>query len=56
MVVLGDSVPLSPVLFDYGVDAVSGTEVIDPTLALRCVSEGANFRQVKGVRRLTMMR
>ena len=56
VVVLGDSAPLSPILLDYGVDAVSGTKVIDPALALRCVSEGANFRQIKGAKRLTMMR
>ena len=56
VVVLGDTTPLSPVLFDYGVDAVSGTIVVDYALALRCVSEGANFRQIKGTRRLTMMR
>jgi len=56
VVLLGDSAPLSPVLFDYGADAVSGTKVVDPALALRCVSEGANFRQIKGTRRLTMMR
>lgn len=56
VVVLGDSAPLSPILFDYGVDAVSGTKVINNELALRCVSQGANFRQIKGTRRLTMMR
>ena len=56
VVVLGDTTPLSPVLFDYGINAVSGTLVVDPSLALRCVSEGANFRQIKGTRRLTMMR
>ncbi|MFO7985315.1 MAG: DUF364 domain-containing protein [Desulfatiglandaceae bacterium] len=56
VVVLGDTAPLSPVLFDYGVNAVSGTKVVDPDLALRCVSQGANFRQIKGVSRLTMMR
>jgi len=55
VVVLGDTAPLSQVLFDYGVNAVSGTMVVDHTLALRCVSEGANFRQIKGTRRLTMM-
>jgi uncharacterized protein (DUF4213/DUF364 family) len=54
VVMLGDTVPLSPVLFDYGVDALSGTRVVDPDLALRCVSQGANFRQIKGVKRLTM--
>ena len=53
-IMLGDTVPLSPVLFDYKIDAVSGTRVVDPDLALQCVSQGANFRQIKGVRRLTM--
>ena len=56
VVMLGDTTPLSGVLFDYGVDAVSGTKVIDSALALRCVSEGATFRQIKGIRLLTMMR
>jgi len=56
VVVLGDTTPLSSVLFEYGANAVSGTMVVDPALALRCVSEGANFRQIKGTRRLTMMR
>jgi uncharacterized protein (DUF4213/DUF364 family) len=56
VIVLGDTTPLSPILFDYGVDAISGTKVVKPSLALRCVSQGANFRQIKGTRRLTMMR
>ena len=56
IVILGDTTPLSPILFDYGVDAVSGTKVVNPERALRCVSEGANFRQIKGTRRLTMTR
>jgi len=34
LVVLGDTAPLSPVLFDYGIDAISGTKVIDPQTAL----------------------
>jgi uncharacterized protein (DUF4213/DUF364 family) len=54
VVILGDTAPLSPVLFDYGIDAVSGTKVIDPDLAMRCVSEGATYRQIKGIRQLTM--
>ena len=56
VILLGDTAPLSPVLFDYGVDAISGTKVVNPELALRCVSQGANFRQIRGVKRLTMMR
>jgi uncharacterized protein (DUF4213/DUF364 family) len=54
VVLLGDSTPLSSVLFDHGVDVVAGTQVIDPELAMLCVSQGATFRQVKGRRPLTM--
>lgn len=54
VVVLGGTTPLSPVLFDYGVDAISGTVVIDTSTALRCVSQGATFKQIKGIRLLTM--
>jgi len=56
VVVMGGTAPLSPVLFDYGVDAISGTKVINPEAALYSVSQGATFRQVKGVRLLTMKR
>jgi len=56
VVILGDTAPLSPILFDYGIDAVSGTRVIDPELALRCVSQGATYRQIKGIRKLTMVK
>jgi uncharacterized protein (DUF4213/DUF364 family) len=56
VLLLGDTVPLSPVLFDYGIDALSGTRVVDPDLALRCVSQGANFRQIKGIRKLTWIK
>jgi uncharacterized protein (DUF4213/DUF364 family) len=54
VVILGDTAPLSPVLFDYGIDAISGTKVVDPDLALRCVSQGATYRQIRGILKLTM--
>jgi len=54
VVILGDTAPLSPVLFDYGIDAISGTKVVNPDLALRCVSQGANYRQIRGILKLTM--
>ena len=54
VVILGDTTPLSPLLFDYGVSAISGTKVVDPELTLRCVSQGATYRQIKGIRKLTM--
>ncbi len=56
VVMLGDTVPLSPVLFDHRIDAICGTRVVDPALALRCVSQGATFRQIKGTRRLTLQK
>jgi uncharacterized protein (DUF4213/DUF364 family) len=56
VVVLGDTAPLSPVLFDYGIGAVSGTKVIDPDLALCCVSQGATYRQIRGIQQLTIIR
>ncbi len=54
VVILGGTAPLSPVLFDHGINAISGTKVVNPALALRCVSQGATFRQIKGIRLLTM--
>ena len=56
VVVLGPSTPLSPLLFDYGVDAISGAVVVDIPAALAAISQGANFRQIPGKRLLTMTR
>lgn len=56
VIVLGPSTPLSPILFEYGIDVISGTKVIDPETVLRYVSQGATFRQMKGVRLLIMKR
>ncbi len=55
-VILGGTVPLSPILFDYGISAISGTKVVDSEMVLRCVSQGATFRQIKGVSLLTMIK
>lgn len=57
VVILGGTTPLSPVLLDYGVDAVAGTKVTDAESVLLTVSQGATFRQLKkGIRLLTMMK
>lgn len=53
---LGPSTPLSSVLFDYGFDALSGSIVIDRDQVLNCISQGANFRQVEGVRKVVIRR
>ena len=59
VIVLGPTAPLSPLLFDYGVDIICGTMVTDTESVLRLIGQGANFGQVKrsgGVRLLTMAR
>jgi uncharacterized protein (DUF4213/DUF364 family) len=56
IIVLGGSTPLAPVLFDWGVDALSGTRVIDVGAVLDAVSQGASFRQIPGKQLLTMTR
>ena len=52
----GGTTPLSPLLFEYGVDALSGTMLLDIPAALVAVSQGANFRQIPGKRLVTMQR
>ena len=56
VVLLGGTTPLSPLLFDHGVDAVCGTRVTSPAQVLRCVSQGATFRQITGKRLLTLFK
>jgi uncharacterized protein (DUF4213/DUF364 family) len=56
VVLLGGSAPLAPLLFDRGVDALSGTRVVDVPVVLDAVGQGATFRQIPGKRLLTMMR
>jgi hypothetical protein len=51
---LGPSTPLSPILFDYGVDALSGTLVVDIPAVVTGVSQGATFRQLTGRRLVTL--
>lgn len=56
VVLIGDTAPLSRLLFEHDIDAICGTRVINPELALRCVSEGATYRQIRGTRQLTMLK
>src|SRR4030042_6455390 len=53
VMMLGPSTPLSPVLFNHGVDLLSGIRVVNEADILRTVGQGATFQQVEGVRLLT---
>ncbi|MRR29075.1 hypothetical protein EG834_01770 [bacterium] len=46
VMVLGPSTPLSPVLFDKGVDLLCGTIVTDPKAAFLGISQGASSHQL----------
>jgi uncharacterized protein (DUF4213/DUF364 family) len=56
LLMLGPSTPLSPLLYECGIDFLSGSIVTDIDSVLRSVRQGANFRQVHraGVRLVTM--
>lgn len=58
VMLLGPSTPLAPLLFQRGVDLLSGAIVEDIDAVLRGVSQGAGFRQLHrmGVRLVTLTR
>lgn len=55
-VMVGPSTPPSPVLFEYGVDVLAGSLVIDPEETLSAVSQGATYRDLRGVRKWTWIK
>ena len=58
VILLGPSTPLSPVLFDYGIDLLCGSIVTAIEPVLRTVRQAGNFRQVHraGVRLVSISR
>jgi len=59
VLVLGGSSPLSPVLFDFGIDYISGCRIMDAEAVFPLIAGGATFREIKKsgkVRLLTMAR
>lgn len=56
---LGPTTPLSGVLFEYGIDMLSGSVVTEKDAVLRSVSEGVTFMQLKmrgGIRFVSMIK
>ncbi len=56
VLLLGPSAPMSAVCFEYGIDLVAGTEVVDIPAVVQAVKEGANYRQIHrlGTRLVTL--
>jgi uncharacterized protein (DUF4213/DUF364 family) len=56
VMVLGPSTPLSPILFEYGVNILSGAIVEDTDAVLHILAQGGNFRQLHqaGIRLISL--
>lgn len=55
-IILGPSTPLSPILFDYGMDMVSGTLVTDYECAKKYVLQATPTRHLKGVEMISIFK
>jgi len=57
ILMLGPSTPLTPILYDFGVNLLAGAVVENIPAVLAAISQGANFRQVHkaGVRLVTQV-
>lgn len=56
VIVLGASTPLSSKIFQMGADILCGTVVDDVDAAKRHITQGATFREVRGIRRVAMVK
>ncbi len=55
-VLLGPSTPVTARLFDFGIDAVSGSIVTDADTFLPMVTEGTPFRKLNGISHVTLLK
>jgi uncharacterized protein (DUF4213/DUF364 family) len=56
ILLIGPTTPLTSFLFDYGIQVLSGTVVVDKEEAFRGISQGGTFGEIRGVRRMTMLK
>jgi uncharacterized protein (DUF4213/DUF364 family) len=56
VVLIGPTSPLSSILFDYGIDAICGSKVVEGDKVIQSISQGATFKEVMGVKRVTLTR
>lgn len=55
VMILGPTTPLSPVLFEHGVDILCGIRVVNEDDVFRTVAQGATFQQVEGVQLISQV-
>ena len=56
IMLLGPSTPLTPILFEFGVELLSGVQVVDLEATLASVAQSGNFQKMKGVQRVTLQK
>ncbi len=55
-VILGPTTPLSPILFEYGMDMVSGTLITDYEIAKKYVLQATPTRHLKGIEMISLFK
>jgi hypothetical protein len=58
VLLIGPSTPLSPILYDYGIDILSGTIVSDPKATITGIGQGISLKQLQeaGIVRLVTLK
>lgn len=56
VIMLGPSTPISEILFDYRIDAICGSIVSDKESFISHAKEGACFKDVKGIKYVTIIK
>ena len=54
--IIGPTVPLHPILWDYGLDAICGSIVTDPTEVAIAARQGGNHKQFTGCQKVNYLR
>jgi len=53
-IMMGPSTPMTPILFEHGLDILAGVRVVDQPLVHQYISQGAAFSQVRGIEKITL--
>lgn len=54
VLLIGPTTPLTPILFDFGVNLLSGIQVVDFAILKASIEDGSSFRRMAGIRRVTL--
>jgi uncharacterized protein (DUF4213/DUF364 family) len=55
VIMLGPTTIMSPVLFEFGVSAICGVQILDPAVAIGHLKEGRSMRDLEGIRRICLV-